>query len=159
MKCASEIEMNPAPKEYNKVASPMSTVVVMGGDDSEHPNVVGEKEQAQQDANICGVLTIHDKPAQQAHANDAHHSHDHSQPPSKEIAEHGHSHGDSGSSIRITAQQAWVFTVAMSLHSALDGIGVGAVVEEHGFYALMAAVLAHKGFDGLALGTRCSHEF
>jgi len=48
--------------------------------------------------------------------------------------------------------QAWIFFVALSLHSIFDGLGIGAETNLKGFYSLLVAVLGHKLLDGFALG-------
>lgn len=48
--------------------------------------------------------------------------------------------------------KAWVFFVALSIHSVMDGLSLGAEVDLKRFYAILIAVLAHKAFDGIALG-------
>eukprot|EP01114_Cavostelium_apophysatum_P018658 TRINITY_DN582_c0_g1_i1.p1 TRINITY_DN582_c0_g1~~TRINITY_DN582_c0_g1_i1.p1 ORF type:complete len:395 (+),score=103.71 TRINITY_DN582_c0_g1_i1:113-1297(+) len=48
--------------------------------------------------------------------------------------------------------RAWVFFVALSLHSIFDGLSIGAEAHIDGFYGLLVAVLAHKLLDGFALG-------
>eukprot|EP01116_Phalansterium_solitarium_P001852 TRINITY_DN11676_c0_g1_i1.p1 TRINITY_DN11676_c0_g1~~TRINITY_DN11676_c0_g1_i1.p1 ORF type:complete len:388 (+),score=53.17 TRINITY_DN11676_c0_g1_i1:170-1165(+) len=53
---------------------------------------------------------------------------------------------------RANMMQAWIFFVALSIHSVFDGLGVGAETNFSGFYALMVAVLSHKCLDGFALG-------
>ncbi len=53
---------------------------------------------------------------------------------------------------REAAMKAWVFFVAMSIHSIMDGMSLGAEPDLHNFYAILVAVLAHKAFDGIALG-------
>lgn len=56
---------------------------------------------------------------------------------------------------RMSRQQAVVFTIALIVHSILDGLGVGAATDSREFYALMAALLVHKGFDGFSHGQYC----
>jgi len=82
---------------------------------------------------------------------------------------HGHSHGGGETELalgagaadcpvvvdaaqRDAALRAWVFFVALSLHSVFDGLSLGGEESLSGFYGLLVAVLAHKAFDGLALG-------
>eukprot|EP01087_Luapelamoeba_hula_P004470 TRINITY_DN1441_c0_g2_i1.p1 TRINITY_DN1441_c0_g2~~TRINITY_DN1441_c0_g2_i1.p1 ORF type:complete len:412 (-),score=41.07 TRINITY_DN1441_c0_g2_i1:144-1379(-) len=48
--------------------------------------------------------------------------------------------------------RAWVFFVALAIHSVFDGLGVGSEDERGRFYALLVAVLAHKLLDGFVLG-------
>ena len=48
--------------------------------------------------------------------------------------------------------RAWVFFVALSIHSIMDGLSLGAERDINNFYAILIAVLAHKAFDGIALG-------
>jgi len=47
---------------------------------------------------------------------------------------------------------AYLFFIALSLHSIFDGLSIGAEQEISGFYSLLIAVLGHKFFDGFALG-------
>jgi zinc transporter ZupT len=53
---------------------------------------------------------------------------------------------------REAAMKAWVFFVALSLHSIMDGLSLGSERDINSFYAILVAVLAHKAFDGIALG-------
>jgi len=53
---------------------------------------------------------------------------------------------------RDAALRAWVFFVALSLHSVFDGLSLGGETSLSTFYGILVAVLAHKAFDGLALG-------
>ena len=53
---------------------------------------------------------------------------------------------------REAALRALVFFVAMSIHSIMDGLSLGAEQDINNFYAILVAVLAHKAFDGIALG-------
>lgn len=64
---------------------------------------------------------------------------------------HSHKNGN-GRSKSANMSQAWIFLVALSIHSILDGLGLGAEDEKSGFYGLLVAVLAHKMLDGFALG-------
>eukprot|EP01012_Entosiphon_sulcatum_P011982 TRINITY_DN17457_c0_g1_i1.p1 TRINITY_DN17457_c0_g1~~TRINITY_DN17457_c0_g1_i1.p1 ORF type:complete len:384 (+),score=54.14 TRINITY_DN17457_c0_g1_i1:27-1154(+) len=48
--------------------------------------------------------------------------------------------------------EAYLFFVALSIHSIFDGLSVGAEQELSGFYALMIALVTHKLLDGFALG-------
>jgi zinc transporter ZupT len=48
--------------------------------------------------------------------------------------------------------QAWIFFVALSVHSIFDGLSVGSESSLSGFYALLVAVASHKLLDGFALG-------
>eukprot|EP01012_Entosiphon_sulcatum_P004828 TRINITY_DN11_c0_g1_i1.p1 TRINITY_DN11_c0_g1~~TRINITY_DN11_c0_g1_i1.p1 ORF type:complete len:350 (-),score=48.48 TRINITY_DN11_c0_g1_i1:173-1222(-) len=47
---------------------------------------------------------------------------------------------------------AYLFFIALSIHSIFDGLSVGAEQELHGFYALLIALVCHKALDGFALG-------
>jgi zinc transporter ZupT len=47
---------------------------------------------------------------------------------------------------------AYLFLIALSVHSFFDGLGIGAEDSPSGFYGLMVAVLSHKVLDGFALG-------
>ena len=49
-------------------------------------------------------------------------------------------------------RQAWIFFGALSLHSIIDGMSLGATSELSEFYPLMIAMIIHKGLDGFALG-------
>ena len=49
-------------------------------------------------------------------------------------------------------RRAWVFFLALSVHSLLDGLSLGSETSVAGFYSLLIAVVAHKAFDGIALG-------
>jgi zinc transporter ZupT len=53
---------------------------------------------------------------------------------------------------REAALRAWVFFTALSIHSIMDGLSMGAKKDLTSFYAVLVAVLAHKAFDGIALG-------
>ena len=53
---------------------------------------------------------------------------------------------------REAAMKAWVFFVALSIHSIMDGLSLGSERDINSFYAILVAVLAHKAFDGIALG-------
>ena len=53
---------------------------------------------------------------------------------------------------RHLARRAWVFVAAMSLHGLMDGLGVGVSSDASAVSVLAVAVLAHKAFDGLAVG-------
>jgi zinc transporter ZupT len=53
---------------------------------------------------------------------------------------------------REAALRAWVFFIALSIHSIMDGLSLGAKKDLKSFYAVLVAVLAHKAFDGIALG-------
>jgi len=64
---------------------------------------------------------------------------------------HSHKHGN-GKSEKANTSQAWLFLVALSVHSILDGLGLGTETHSEGFYGLLVAVLAHKLLDGFALG-------
>jgi zinc transporter ZupT len=48
--------------------------------------------------------------------------------------------------------RAYVFIIAISLHSILDGLSIGAASEVGSFTSAVIAVVSHKAFDGLALG-------
>eukprot|EP00475_Leptophrys_vorax_P000723 TRINITY_DN10401_c0_g1_i1.p1 TRINITY_DN10401_c0_g1~~TRINITY_DN10401_c0_g1_i1.p1 ORF type:complete len:392 (+),score=96.23 TRINITY_DN10401_c0_g1_i1:128-1303(+) len=47
---------------------------------------------------------------------------------------------------------AYIFLVALSVHSIFDGLAVGAENSSQGFFGLMIAVVIHKLLDGFALG-------
>eukprot|EP01012_Entosiphon_sulcatum_P004829 TRINITY_DN11_c0_g1_i2.p1 TRINITY_DN11_c0_g1~~TRINITY_DN11_c0_g1_i2.p1 ORF type:complete len:347 (-),score=46.45 TRINITY_DN11_c0_g1_i2:172-1212(-) len=47
---------------------------------------------------------------------------------------------------------AYLFFIALSIHSIFDGLSVGAEQDLHGFYALLIALVTHKALDGFALG-------
>lgn len=47
---------------------------------------------------------------------------------------------------------AYLFLVALSIHSVFDGLGLGAEQTENGFFGLLVAVAGHKLLDGFALG-------
>lgn len=64
---------------------------------------------------------------------------------------HDHDHGSSSLKKGIL-QSATLFILALSLHSILDGLSLGAEYDEEAFYGIVAAVVAHKLFDGLAAG-------
>jgi zinc transporter ZupT len=53
---------------------------------------------------------------------------------------------------RDAALRAFVFFFAMSIHSIMDGLSMGTKQDLKSFYAVLVAVLAHKAFDGIALG-------
>ena len=53
---------------------------------------------------------------------------------------------------REAALRAYVFFFALSIHSIMDGLSMGAKKDLKSFYAVLVAVLAHKAFDGIALG-------
>eukprot|EP01133_Synstelium_polycarpum_P004302 gene4302-5025_t len=90
------------------------------------------------------------------------HSHSHGDKKDKDSHSHGHmagkkSHTDlhedgNGKSRTANASQAWIFLIALSVHSIFDGLGLGAETNRSGFYGLLVAVLAHKMLDGFALG-------
>lgn len=48
--------------------------------------------------------------------------------------------------------RAYMFILAISLHSILDGLSIGAATEVKSFTTAVIAVVSHKAFDGLALG-------
>jgi zinc transporter 1/2/3 len=48
--------------------------------------------------------------------------------------------------------KAYLFLVALSIHSLFDGMSLGAQDSNSGFYGLAIAVLSHKLLDGFALG-------
>eukprot|EP01121_Diplochlamys_sp_Union-15-3_P021451 TRINITY_DN8698_c0_g1_i2.p1 TRINITY_DN8698_c0_g1~~TRINITY_DN8698_c0_g1_i2.p1 ORF type:complete len:345 (+),score=39.44 TRINITY_DN8698_c0_g1_i2:62-1096(+) len=48
--------------------------------------------------------------------------------------------------------QAYIFLIALSVHSVFDGLGIGAEQTVSGFYGLLITVVAHKLLDGFALG-------
>jgi zinc transporter 1/2/3 len=50
------------------------------------------------------------------------------------------------------AGQAWIFFVALSIHSIFDGFSLGAETTETGLTSVMIAILAHKLLDGFSLG-------
>jgi zinc transporter 1/2/3 len=47
---------------------------------------------------------------------------------------------------------AFVFFVAITIHSFIDGLSLGAETEISGFYSTIGAVVGHKLLDGFALG-------
>lgn len=51
-----------------------------------------------------------------------------------------------------TLIRVYIFFFALSLHSLMDGLSIGSEESMEGFYAIMAAVVSHKVFDGLAIG-------
>lgn len=51
-----------------------------------------------------------------------------------------------------TIARAWVFFIALSVHSFLDGMSVGTATDPAVFASTVAAVVFHKMFDGIALG-------
>jgi zinc transporter ZupT len=53
---------------------------------------------------------------------------------------------------REAALRAGVFFFAMSIHSIMDGLALGSEQTLEGFSSVLVAVLAHKAFDGIALG-------
>ena len=53
---------------------------------------------------------------------------------------------------RDAALRAFVFFFVLSIHSIMDGLSMGAKQDLKSFYAVLVAVLAHKAFDGIALG-------
>jgi zinc transporter ZupT len=53
---------------------------------------------------------------------------------------------------REAALRAYVFFFALSIHSIMDGLSMGVKKDLTSFYAVLVAVLAHKAFDGIALG-------
>ncbi|GAM16957.1 hypothetical protein SAMD00019534_001320 [Acytostelium subglobosum LB1] len=59
---------------------------------------------------------------------------------------------DNGKTHAANVSQAWIFMLALSVHSIFDGLGLGAETDPSNFYGLMVAVLAHKALDGFALG-------
>ena len=48
--------------------------------------------------------------------------------------------------------QAYVFFVALAVHSIFDGMSIGTESTVAGFYGLLFAVGGHKLLDGFALG-------
>jgi zinc transporter ZupT len=58
---------------------------------------------------------------------------------------HGHSHGGPAGPVdfeqREAVSRAWVFLVAMSLHSVFDGLSVGAQSSFAEFYSILGAVV------------------
>lgn len=48
--------------------------------------------------------------------------------------------------------RAWVFFLALSLHSIMDGLSIGGERDLPGFSSMVTAVVGHKIFDGIALG-------
>ncbi|EAL64403.1 zinc/iron permease [Dictyostelium discoideum AX4] len=82
------------------------------------------------------------------------HNHDHSS--------NGHSHKDEKDSEKVNVSsksKAWVFLVALSLHSIFDGLGLGSETQKDSFYGLLIAVLAHKFLDGLVLGIAIKYAY
>jgi zinc transporter ZupT len=47
---------------------------------------------------------------------------------------------------------AYIFLIALSVHSIFDGLAVGSETDPNGFFGLMIAVVIHKLLDGFALG-------
>ncbi|KAM9985847.1 hypothetical protein ACTFIZ_002151 [Dictyostelium cf. discoideum] len=82
------------------------------------------------------------------------HNHDHSS--------NGHSHKNERDSEKVNVSsksKAWVFLVALSLHSIFDGLGLGSETQKDSFYGLLIAVLAHKFLDGLVLGIAIKYAY
>ncbi|KAN0040185.1 hypothetical protein ACTA71_012075 [Dictyostelium dimigraforme] len=82
------------------------------------------------------------------------HNHDH--------ASNGHSHKDEKDSEKVNVSsksRAWVFLVALSVHSIFDGLGLGSETQKDSFYGLLIAVLAHKFLDGLVLGIAIKYAY
>ncbi|GAM22090.1 hypothetical protein SAMD00019534_052650, partial [Acytostelium subglobosum LB1] len=65
---------------------------------------------------------------------------------------HEHESINNGKSHAANVSQAWIFMLALSVHSIFDGLGLGAENDPNNFYGLLVAVLAHKALDGFALG-------
>eukprot|EP01112_Ceratiomyxa_fruticulosa_P022201 TRINITY_DN8063_c0_g1_i2.p1 TRINITY_DN8063_c0_g1~~TRINITY_DN8063_c0_g1_i2.p1 ORF type:complete len:275 (-),score=46.03 TRINITY_DN8063_c0_g1_i2:55-879(-) len=59
---------------------------------------------------------------------------------------------EASSSSKNWAAQAYIFFIALSIHSLFDGLGLGAETTEEAFFGLMVAVIGHKILDGFALG-------
>jgi zinc transporter 1/2/3 len=82
----------------------------------------------------------------------------------KESPDHGHNHmvvdlpkGAENDISKIRggdyhAGQAWIFFVALSIHSIFDGFSLGAESTETGLTSVIIAILAHKLLDGFSLG-------
>ncbi|KAK5580436.1 hypothetical protein RB653_000453 [Dictyostelium firmibasis] len=82
------------------------------------------------------------------------HNHDHSS--------NGHSHTNEKDSEKVnisSKSRAWVFLIALSVHSIFDGLGLGSETQKDSFYGLLIAVLAHKALDGLVLGIAIKYAY
>ncbi len=87
-----------------------------------------------------------------AHANGNGHGHSHGD-------SHGHSHSHSDVNAlegmrggAANNANAWLFFLALSIHSLFDGLGLGAVTTTADFIALVAAVVSHEILDGFSVG-------
>jgi zinc transporter 1/2/3 len=59
---------------------------------------------------------------------------------------------NSGYDLKKKIGAAYLFLVAISVHSVFDGLAVGSENSQGGFYGILIAVTSHKLLDGLALG-------
>eukprot|EP00026_Physarum_polycephalum_P007051 Phypoly_transcript_07104.p1 GENE.Phypoly_transcript_07104~~Phypoly_transcript_07104.p1 ORF type:complete len:417 (+),score=57.29 Phypoly_transcript_07104:152-1252(+) len=57
---------------------------------------------------------------------------------------------NAGSKSAVT--KTWVFLLALSVHSVLEGLGMGAENDREAFFSVLFAVLAHKCLEAFALG-------
>ncbi|KYQ90297.1 zinc/iron permease [Tieghemostelium lacteum] len=125
---------------------------------AQHTGEVKLKEMKDDEESIVGGDDVTpDGETYQAKKEEKHsHGHGHGKKKEKHHPDDGHGHHShtqgNGKSQQSNASQAWIFFVALSVHSILDGLGLGAETEEAGFYGLLVAVLAHKFLDGFALG-------
>ncbi|KAN0012335.1 hypothetical protein ACTFIU_007633 [Dictyostelium citrinum] len=102
------------------------------------------------------------------------HGHAHGLKKKKSKKEHGHGHNHdhsaNGHSHKIhekdsekvnvsSKSRAWVFLIALSVHSIFDGLGLGSETQKDSFYGLLIAVLAHKALDGLVLGIAIKYAY
>lgn len=63
-----------------------------------------------------------------------------------------HSITDYNAEKKSAVAKAWVFLLAISVHSFLEGLGMGAEDNEDAFLSVLFAVLAHKCLEAFALG-------
>jgi len=57
-----------------------------------------------------------------------------------------------GSPTKSAVKRAWIFLAALSVHSVLEGLGIGAEDQKDAFYSVLLAVIAHKCLEAFALG-------
>jgi len=57
-----------------------------------------------------------------------------------------------GTPTKSAVTKAWIFLAALSVHSVLEGLGIGAENEKNAFYSVLLAVMAHKCLEAFALG-------